>query len=98
MLGALIVHEKESLAQILAAVADMPKEKKEALVDALRMVMGTFTDPDKSGVLIVVDDKERSMITMGLNVSYYEASQIVTASARSVFEQDKDMDNGETRH
>ena len=92
------MHDKDNLAQILSAVADMPKEKKEALADTLRMVMGTFTDPDKTGVLIVVDDKERSMTTVGLNANYHEASEIISAAARSVFDKNKDMDNGETRH
>lgn len=66
-----------------AQVSKMDAEKKDALINAIKMVFRTFVEDDTQGVLILMD-KTNCLTTMGLNASYHESEGLMNI-ALSVF-------------
>ena len=60
-----------------AHVATMEPEKREALINAIKLVFRCFIEDETQGVLILLDN-EHCMTTMGLNASYVETERLVT--------------------
>lgn len=79
-----------------AQVSTMEPEKREALVNAIKMVFRTFVEDDTQGVLILLDN-EQCMTTMGLNASYPETERLVSL-ALSLFMRDSVRSEQETKH
>lgn len=77
-------------------VANMEPEKREALINAIKMVFRTFVEDETQGILILVD-KEHYMTTMGLNASYYESARLVQLAMHTFIEAEQDADR-ETKH
>ena len=79
-----------------AQVADMEPEKKEALINAIKLVFRCFVEDETQGALILLD-KEHCMTTMGLNASYPETERLVSL-ALSLFIRDSAHAEQETKH
>lgn len=79
-----------------AQVANMEPEKKEALINAIKMVFRTFVEDDTQGVLILMD-KMNCLTTMGLNSTYHESEGLVKI-AMSVFADADASAAQETKH
>lgn len=77
-------------------VNQMSAEKKEALINAIKMVFRTFVEDDTQGVLILMD-KTNCLTTMGLNSSYHESERLVDI-AMSVFAEADAQAAQETKH
>lgn len=79
-----------------AHVATMEPEKREALVNAIKLVFRTFIEDETQGVLILLDN-EHCMTTMGLNANYIETERLVSF-ALTLFMRDADQSEQETKH
>ena len=79
-----------------AQVATMEPEKREALINAIKLVFRTFIEDDTQGVLILLDN-EHCMTTMGLNASYGETERLVSF-AMGLFLRDANQSEQETKH
>lgn len=79
-----------------AHVANMEPEKREALINAIKLVFRTFVEDDTQGVLILLDN-EHCMTTMGLNASYVETERLV-GFALGLFMRDSEQSEQETKH
>lgn len=79
-----------------AMVATMEPEKKEALINAIKMVFRTFVEDETQGILILLDN-ENCMTTMGLNASYTETERLVQY-AMGLFVRDAVRSEQETKH
>lgn len=79
-----------------AQVANMEPEKKEALINAIKLVFRCFAEDETQGVLILLDN-EHCMTTMGLNASYIETERLVSF-ALSLFMRDAQQSDTETKH
>lgn len=79
-----------------AHVANMEPEKKEALINAIKLVFRCFIEDETQGVLVLLDN-EHCMTTMGLNASYVETERLVSY-AMGLFMRDADRAETETKH
>jgi len=79
-----------------AHVANMEPEKREALINAIKLVFRTFIENETQGVLILLDN-EHCMTTMGLNASYPETERLVQ-HAMGLFVRDSVRAEQETKH
>lgn len=79
-----------------AQVAAMPEEKREALINAIKLIFRTFTEDDTQGVLILVDNQS-CMTTMGLNATYNETARLVDI-AMGLFVEAAIESSEETKH
>jgi hypothetical protein len=96
MLGITNMNNEEYGNYMEAQVANMEPEKKEALINAIKMVFRTFVEDETQGVLILVD-KTHCMTTMGLNASYFESARVVELALQVFTEAAKEIDS-ETKH
>lgn len=79
-----------------AQVATMEPDKREALINAIKLVFQCFVENDTQGVLILVE-KESYMTTMGLNASYEDTEHIVH-TAMGLFARDAVRASREPKH
>lgn len=79
-----------------AHVATMEPEKREALINAIKLVFRCFIEDETQGVLILLDN-EHCMTTMGLNASYTETERLVSF-AMGLFMRDAGQAETETKH
>ncbi len=96
MLGVHHMDNDEYGRYMEAQVATMEPDKREALVNAIKMVFRTFVEDETQGVLILLDN-EHCMTTMGLNASYPETERLVSL-AMSLFMRDSVRAEQETKH
>lgn len=76
MLGAHIMDKDEYYRYMDEQVATMSQEKRDALINAVKLLFRTFVEDETQGVLIVLD-KTHCITTMGLNASYNESARLV---------------------
>ena len=79
-----------------AQVALMEPEKKEALINAIKLVFQAFVEDETQGVILMMD-KGQCMTTMGLNATYYETARLVDI-AMLVFANEEARAENETKH
>ena len=89
--------DKEEYYQYMdAQVANMEPEKREALVNAIKLLFRAFVEDETQGVLILLDN-EHCMTTMGLNATYIETERLVSF-AMALFMRDAQQSDTETKH
>lgn len=85
--------EADYYARMDSLIAALPKERQQALLHAIRMILRTFMEGETRGVLILID-AANSLTTMGLNATYAESSEMVYVTNQMFVEAALSVDTG----
>lgn len=96
MLGLPDMNNEEYSAYMDAHIANMAPERREALINAIKLIFSTFVEDETQGVLVLLD-KGQCMTTMGLNATYEETERLVSL-ALGLFARDAVEAELETKH
>ena len=88
--------DKAYYARMDTLISELPKERQQALIQAIKLILRTFTEDDTQGVLLLVST-DGYLTTMGLNATYHESSALVSA-AHHVFMETADTADKEVKH
>lgn len=96
MLGVRMINDEMPYEQIAELVEALPDEQKEALKQAIKLLMRTFIEDEAHGVLLLVDGKGY-LTTMGLNATYFESAHLVRVS-HQIFAETAGVADTEVKH
>ena len=88
--------DKAYYARMDTLISELPQERQKALIQAIKLILRTFTEDDTRGVLLLTDI-DGYLTTMGLNATYHESALIVRTSDL-IFNETAEIADKEVKH